>query len=95
MDNIGRLYRPQLAIINMNDINTMAPPEAAFAMQQYIRPATVMPSHVNEATSGGIEVAGSRVDRFGRLARAFTAVVIPLSDVTRSFDGEGRCVGCR
>ena len=95
MDTIGRLYRPTLAVINMNDVNTMAPAEAAFAMQQYIRPLTVMPTHVNEATSGGIAVAGSRVDRFVRLARAFTDVVIPLSEVTRSFDGEGRCVGCR
>ncbi|HYU78887.1 MAG TPA: hypothetical protein VEK56_07865 [Vicinamibacterales bacterium] len=96
MDMIARLYRPMLAVINMNDVNTMAPAEAAFAMQQYIRPVTVMPSHVNEAaTNGGVEVAGSRVDRFIRLVRGFTDVVIPLSDVTRSFDGEGRCVGCR
>jgi len=96
MDTIARLYRPSLAIINMNDINTLAPPEAAFAMQHYIRPVTVMPSHVNEqATNGGVEVSGSRVDRFVRQARAFTDVVIPVSDVTRSFDGEGRCIGCR
>lgn len=96
MDMVARLYRPLLAVINLNDINTMAPNEAAFAMQQYIRPVTVMPSHVNEAaTNGGVEVAGSRVDRFARLVRGFTEVVIPISDVTRSFDGEGRCVGCR
>jgi L-ascorbate metabolism protein UlaG (beta-lactamase superfamily) len=96
MDMVGRLYRPSLAVINLNDINTMAPAEAAFAMQQYIRPVTVMPSHVNEqATSGGVEVSGSRVDRFARQARAFTDVVIPISEVTRSFDGEGRCIGCR
>jgi L-ascorbate metabolism protein UlaG (beta-lactamase superfamily) len=96
MDMVARLYRPSLAIINLNDINTMAPSEAAFAMQQYIRPVTVMPTHVNEqATSGGVEVAGSRVSRFAQQSRGFTEVVIPISDVTRSFDGEGRCVGCR
>lgn len=96
MDMVARLYRPSLAIINLNDINTMAPSEAAFAMQQYIRPVTVMPTHVNEqSTNGGVEVSGSRVDRFARLARGFTDVVIPLSEVTRSFDGEGRCMGCR
>jgi L-ascorbate metabolism protein UlaG (beta-lactamase superfamily) len=96
MDMVARLYRPTLAIINMNDVNTMAPNEAAFAMQHYIRPVTVMASHVNEtATSGGVAVSGSRTERFARIARGFTDVVIPLSDVTRSFDGEGRCVGCR
>ena len=96
MEMVARVYRPTLAIINVNDLNTMAPNEAALAMQQYIRPVTVMPSHVNEqATSGGAEVAGSRVDRFARIARGFTDVVIPVSEVTRSFDGEGRCIGCR
>jgi L-ascorbate metabolism protein UlaG (beta-lactamase superfamily) len=96
MDMIAKLYRPNLAIINLNDINTMGPAEAAFAMQQYIRPVTVMPSHVNEqSTSGGVEIAGTRAERFARQARGFADVVISVSDVTRSFDGEGRCVGCR
>jgi len=96
MDMVGRLYRPTLAIINMNDLNTMAPNEAAFAMQQYIRPVTVMASHVNEGTTnGGVPISGTRTERFARIARGFTDVVIPLSDVTRSFDGEGRCIGCR
>lgn len=96
MDMIARLYRPSLAIINVNDINTMGPAEAAFAMEHYIRPVTVMPTHVNEqSTSGGAEIAGTRADRFARQARRFADVVISLSEVTRSFDGEGRCVGCR
>jgi len=96
MDMVGRLYRPSLAIVNLNDVNTLAPSEAVFAMQQYIRPVTVMPTPTNEqSTNGGVEVSGSRVDRFARLARAFADVVIPVSEVTRSFDGEGRCMGCR
>lgn len=96
MDMIAKMYRPSLAIINVNDINTMGPAEAAFAMQHYIRPVTVMPTHVNEqSTSNGFEIAGTRADRFARQARGFAAVVLSLSDVTRSFDGEGRCVGCR
>lgn len=96
MDMIGRFYRPTLAVINVSDIFTTGPAEAAFALQQYMRPVTVMPSHVNEAaTNGGVETTGSRTDRFARLARAFAEIVIPTSEVTRSFDGEGRCVGCR
>ena len=49
MDMVARLYRPSLAIINLNDVNTLAPSEAAFAMQQYIRPVTVMPTHVTSS----------------------------------------------
>lgn len=96
MDMIGRLYRPSLAVINVTDIFTTSPADAAFVMQQYIRPVTVMPSHVNEAaTSGGVEIAGTRTERFARLVRGFAEVVIPLSDIPRMFDGEGRCVNCR
>jgi len=70
--------------------------KAAITVQHLVRPATVMPSHVNEqATVGGVERAGTRVDRFIRQARAFTEVVLPLGDVTRHFDGGGRCIGCR
>ena len=33
-------------------------------------------------------------ERFMMNVAAVTRVVIPISDVTLSFDGEGRCVGC-
>ncbi len=93
---IARFYRPNLVVINMDGIFTMGPDEAAFTIQHLVRPTTVMPSHVNEqATAGGVESAGTRVDRFIRQVRAFAEVILPLSDITRSFDGEGRCIGCR
>ena len=47
------------------------------------------------ATNGGSVMAGTRVDRFVTNVRGVADVVLPLSDVTRSFDGNGRCVGCR
>ena len=96
MDTVGRMYRPNLAVINVSDIFTTGPSEAAFAIQNMIRPASVMPSHVNEqATAEGRARAGTRVDRFTSLVQSTTAVVLTLSGVTRSFDGEGRCIGCR
>ncbi len=65
-------------------------------MKRLIRPRSVMPSHVNEqATSGGAIRAGTRVDLFQVFVRDYVDVVVPLSEVTRSFDGSGRCVGCR
>ena len=96
MDMIGRLYRPGLAVVNIADPAVMGPDQAAFAMQQYIRPQTVLLTHVNEqATSGGRVISGTRADRFARQMSGSADVVVAVSEVTRSFDAEGRCVGCR
>jgi hypothetical protein len=60
-----------------------------------MRPTSVMPSHVNEnATTGGVLRGGSRTERFISQVSPFVEVVLPLSGVVRSFDGDGRCVGC-
>jgi L-ascorbate metabolism protein UlaG (beta-lactamase superfamily) len=96
MDMISRLYRPQLAVINVADPFAMGPEQAAFGVQQYIRPATVLLTHVNEqATNGGRVVTGTRADRFTRMIAGSSEVVMAVSGVTRSFDGDGRCTGCR
>src|SRR5438093_7510803 len=93
---ISRYYHPTLVVLNMSDTVTLGPNEAVYMMRTLIRPRSVMPSHVNEqATSGGAIRGGTRVDLFERFARDFVDVVVPASDVTRSFDGAGRCVGCR
>ena len=92
---IARFYKANLMVINMSDQVTFGPREAAFVTRELVRPRTVMPSHVNEAaTSGGQIVAGTRVALFQSLLRRDVALVLPLSDVTRAFDGEGRCVEC-
>src|SRR5947207_13366321 len=93
---ISRYYHPNLVVLNMSDTVTLGPNEASFMMKSLIRPRSVMPSHVNEqATSGGAVRSGTRVDLFQRFVRDSVDVVVPVSDVTRSFDGSGRCVGCR
>ena len=92
---IARFYKANLMVINMSDQVTFGPREAAFVTRELVRPRTVMPSHVNEAaTSGGQIVAGTRVALFQSLLRRDVALVLPLSNVTRMFDGEGRCVEC-
>ena len=93
---ISRYYHPTLVVLNMSDTVTLGPNEASFMMKSLIRPRSVMPSHVNEqATSGGVIRAGTRVDLFQLSTRDYVDIVVPVSDVTRSFDGAGRCVGCR
>src|SRR5207247_2956442 len=92
----SRYYHPTLVVLNMSDTVTLGPNEAAFMMKSLVRPRSVMPSHVNEqATAGGAIRGGTRVSRFETLVRGDVDVVVPVSDVTRSFDGSGRCVGCR
>ena len=93
---IRAYYRPTLVVLNMSDTVTLGPLEAAFAVRELLRPATVMPTHVNEAaTSGGAVQSGTRVERFLANVASSADVILPLSDVTRAFDGSGRCVGCR
>lgn len=93
---IGRYYKPTLVVLNMSDTVTLGPNEAFYMLRTLLRPISVMPSHVNEqATEGGAVRAGTRTGLFEYFARAVADVIVPLSDVTRSFDGTGRCVGCR
>jgi L-ascorbate metabolism protein UlaG (beta-lactamase superfamily) len=97
---IARFYRPNLVVMNIgpggNGPTAIGPEDAANAIGHLVRPTTVMPSHVGEqATSGGALRANTGVDRFVRDVREVTTVVLPVSDVTLAFDGEGRCTGCR
>jgi L-ascorbate metabolism protein UlaG (beta-lactamase superfamily) len=93
---ISRYYHPTLVVLNMSDAVTLGPNEATFMIKALIRPRTVLPSHVNEqATAGGAIRPGTRVDLFATFARPYVDIVVPVSDVTRSFDGDGRCIGCR
>jgi L-ascorbate metabolism protein UlaG (beta-lactamase superfamily) len=94
MEVLGKFYRPNLVVINIGDVGTLGPTEAANAIQHLIkgRP-TMMPSHVR-ARECNIR-PGSRLEHFVSLVHGFADVVVPLSDVTRSFDDEGRRVGCK
>jgi L-ascorbate metabolism protein UlaG (beta-lactamase superfamily) len=93
---ISRFYRPSVIVLNMSDTVTLGPTEATFMIKSLIRPRTAVPSHVNEqATSGGAVRAGTRVAQFASGVSDSVDVVLPLSEVTRTFDASGRCAGCR
>ena len=62
---VNGLYGATLAVLNIGDIFTTGPEEAAFAVLNMIRPIAVIPSHANElATTGGVVNADSRTARF-------------------------------
>ena len=92
---VRRYYKAGLAIVNMGDIFTMGPEEAAWAVNELIRPLAVIPTHANEeATVGGALKPGSRTETFSALVRNIP-VYLPLSGRTMTFDGDANCLaGC-
>lgn len=88
-------YRANLAVINAGGIFTSGPDEAAYSINELIRPAAVIPHHMNEAaTEKGKVLPGTRTERFKELIQDIP-VHLPLSGRTMSFDGKGRCTsGC-
>jgi L-ascorbate metabolism protein UlaG (beta-lactamase superfamily) len=92
---VRQYYGAKLAVINIGDIFSTGPEEAAFAVNQLIKPESVIPSHANEAaTSGGVVLPGTKTQRFIDLVGA-NRVDVPLSGVTMEYNSAGKCVhGC-
>jgi L-ascorbate metabolism protein UlaG (beta-lactamase superfamily) len=93
---VQRYYKANLAIMNMGDVNSMGPEEAAWAVNELIKPKTTMPTHANEAsTKDGKPIANSKVAKFIAGIDKNIAVHLPLSGQTMEFDGNAKCVkGC-
>lgn len=91
---VRRHYKANLAVINIGDVFTTGPTEAAFVINNLVKPRAAIPSHANEvATQGGKVVPGTRTDRFIKATEI--PVHVPLSGKTMEFDGSGRCTaGC-
>jgi L-ascorbate metabolism protein UlaG (beta-lactamase superfamily) len=92
---VGGLYGAKLAILNIGDIFSMGPEEAAFAVDRLVRPGSVIPSHANEvATQGGQLQPGTRTERFVQLVDR-ADVHLPLSERVMEFESDGTCrAGC-
>jgi len=87
-------YGAKLVVMNIGDVFTTGPTEAAHVINEMVKPASVIPSHANEvATDGGKVVAGSRTDVFLKAIKV--PGHLPLSGRTMEFDGKGKCMaGC-
>jgi len=87
-------YQAKLAVINIGDTFTTGPKEAAYVINELIKPVSVIPSHANEqATESGKLIAGTRTEKF--LNNTQVPAFLPLSGKTLSFNGMGQCVkGC-
>ena len=91
---VRRHYKARLVVMNIGDVFTTGPTEAAFVINELVKPASVIVSHANEVTTkGGKVIAGTKTEIF--INATSVPVHIPLSGVTMEFDGNGKCVaGC-
>ena len=87
-------YKAKLAVMNIGDGFSTGPAEAAYVINDLVKPASVIASHANEVgTVGGKVRAGSKTEAFVKATRV--PVHIPLSGRTMEFDAAGLCTaGC-
>jgi L-ascorbate metabolism protein UlaG (beta-lactamase superfamily) len=91
---VRNYYKPNLAVLNIGGNFTVGPTEAAYVINDLVKPKSVIPSHANEAaTADGKVLPDSKTAAFAKASRV--PVHVPLSGKTMTFDGAGKCVaGC-
>jgi L-ascorbate metabolism protein UlaG (beta-lactamase superfamily) len=87
-------YQAKLVVMNIGDTFTTGPTEAAFVINELVRPASVIASHANEvATRNGKVIAGTKTETFIKATNV--PVHLPLSGRSMAFNSAGMCVsGC-
>lgn len=87
-------YGAKLAVMNIGDGFSTGPVEAAYVINDLVKPASVIASHANEVgTVNGKVRTGSKTEAFMKAVRV--PVHIPLSGKTMAFDSAGNCTaGC-
>jgi hypothetical protein len=81
-------------VINIGDVFTTGPKEAAWVVNNLIKPTAVIASHANQpSTQGGKVISGTRVESFSKMTGV--PVHLPLSGRTMQFNSKGVCTsGC-
>jgi L-ascorbate metabolism protein UlaG (beta-lactamase superfamily) len=87
-------YRAKLAVMNIGDSFTTGPSEAAYVMNELVKPASVIVSHANEVgTVQGKVRPGSKTEAFLKAAKM--PAHVPLSGKVMEFNASGKCIaGC-
>lgn len=87
-------YKAKLAVMNIGDGFSTGPKEAAYVINNLVKPASVIASHANEvATEGGKVRPGTKTETFVKAVKV--PVHIPLSGRTMEFSQTGKCAaGC-
>jgi L-ascorbate metabolism protein UlaG (beta-lactamase superfamily) len=92
---VRRYYGAELVVINLSNIFATGPREAAFVVNELVKPRSVIPSHASEVAFVN-EVLPGRLKRFiDEMQGSDVQILIPRSGVMMEVDGAGRCVaGC-
>jgi len=87
-------YQAKLVVMNIGDGFTTGPVEAAYVINDLVKPNAVIASHANEAGSVDGKVRpGSKTETFMKAVKV--PVHIPLSGKTMEFDAAAKCgAGC-
>ena len=87
-------YKAELVVMNIGDTFTTGPTEAAYVINELVKPKAVIASHANEAaTKDGKILPKTRTETFAKAVKV--PVHIPLSGKTMEFDGDAKCAaGC-
>ncbi len=87
-------YKAKLVVMNIGDTFTTGPTEAAYVINDLVKPISVIASHANEvATKDGKLLPNTRTAKFIKATRV--PVYIPLSGKTMEFNAKAKCVaGC-
>lgn len=92
----ARVVRDQLhaklAVMNIGGVFSTGPQEAAYVMNELVKPNAVIASHANEAaTKNGKIMPPTKTAAFK--AATHVPVYASLSGKTMEFDGQGKCTG--
>ena len=91
---VQRFFGANLAVMNIGGIFSTGPTEAAWVINELVKPAVVIASHANEAATVNGEVQpDTKTAAF--IEAVSVPVHVPLSGRTMEFDGKASCVsGC-
>jgi L-ascorbate metabolism protein UlaG (beta-lactamase superfamily) len=91
---VQRFFGANLAVMNIGGIFSTGPTEAAWVINELVKPEAVIASHANEATTvNGAVQPDTKTAAF--IEAVSVPVHVPLSGRTMKFDGKANCVsGC-
>ena len=89
---VRREFNAKLAVLNIGDVFTTGPTEAAYVINNLVKPNSVIASHANEAaTKDGKLLPNTKTAAFKAAVQVPT--YLPLSGKTMEFDANGKCTG--
>jgi len=93
-DIVRGYYHAKLVVMNIGDGFSTGPSEAAYVINDLVKPNSVIASHANEAgTENGKVRAGTKTEAFIKATKV--PVHVPLSGKMMEFDANGKCTaGC-